>query len=310
MNTLTDPLKRIVRDLVDKKLWPVAVALLVAIVAVPVLLGGSAEDAPPPAALAATPVEAPTSNSLVTVADEAVDGKDTRAGRIDDPFYDPPAPPAPPAAVAGPDAGSSATAGAPTGGGTPAGAGGRPSETTPAQPAELVSAPTYYSTVVRWWETKPGKPQPIRRLTPFGGLANTAVLYLGVTKSNGNYAVFLLGPNATSDGEARCEDAGCRVFGLKTGQTQLVTVQPADGGEARQYNLNVSSVKSHTADAATAKTMRHRVHPDGRDVLSVMRDDQLTADAAKPIRFDYDSGLLVKSGGGATAAAPAAPAAE
>jgi hypothetical protein len=156
---------------------------------------------------------------------------------------------------------------------------------------------------VRWWENEPAKAEPIRRLTPFGGLVDTAALYLGVTKSDGNYAVFLLGPNATSDGEARCEDAECRVFGLKSGQTQIVTVQPADGGEVRQYNLDVVSVKAHEADGDTLRRMRARVHIDGRDVMRELWSDARTAEALRPIQYDKTIGLLVKSATAATAAA-------
>jgi hypothetical protein len=179
-----------------------------------------------------------------------------------------------------------------------------PSE--PTGPVEPVAAPVYYSTVVRWWENEPGRPEPIRRLTPFGGLVDTAVLYLGVTKSDGNYAVFLLGPNATSDGEAKCEDAECRVFGLKSGQTQIVTVTPADGGEVRQYNLDVVSVKAHEADGDTLSRMRARVHIDGRDVMRELWSDARTAEALRPIQYDKTIGLLVKSAAAATAAAAAA----
>lgn len=305
MNTLIDPLKRIARDLVDRKLWPVAAVLLVAIIAVPLLIGGSSsEDAAAP--LTANAPAAPGSQSLVTVVDPAAAGKDTRPGRLDDPFYDPPAPPA--AADSSPAAGTPAAGEAPAGGsaGTaPAGAQPGPA-TAPQPPAEPVAAPVYYSTVVRWWESKPSKARPIRRLTPFGGLADTAALYLGVAKSGANYAVFLLGPNATSEGEGRCDDTACRVVGLKAGQTQIVTVQPADGGEARQYNLDVVSVKSATADAATVRTMRARVHIDGRDAMREMWSDAPTAAALRPIKYDRDSGLLVRSAAAAGAAGAAA----
>jgi hypothetical protein len=48
--------RNLITDLVDRRLWPVAVALLAALVAVPVLLGGGSKSpAPAPAApLAAT----------------------------------------------------------------------------------------------------------------------------------------------------------------------------------------------------------------------------------------------------------------
>lgn len=305
MNTLIDPVKRIARDLVEKKLWPVAVLLLAALVAVPLLIGGSsAEQSPAPAALVAAAPEDPTSKSLVTVVDQAVTGKDSRPGRVDDPFYDPPAPPVQ-------DAGSGASsapapAAASKAGGTPAG--DKPAEAAP-EPADAAPtvAPVHYRTEVRWYEGDPGKLRPISRLTPLGGLVDTALLYLGVTKSSGNYAVFLLGANATSDGEAKCEDAECRVIGLKTGQSQLVTVQPPDGSRARQYHLEVVEVRAVTTDAATARTMRLRVHPDGRDVMRQMWQNVPTATALRPIQYDRDAGLLVKQAGATTAKAAAEP---
>lgn len=302
MNTLIDPLKRIARDLVDKKLWPVAVLLLAAIVAVPVMIGGgsSSEEAPAPAAVAAVAPAATGSKSLVTVVDQAVTGKEARPGRVDDPFYDPPDPPEP--ASSSDAAPAASTGGATTGGATPSG--DAPAQTSPASPAtpgspttpaEPVASSTYYSTVVRWYSGAVGKAHPIRRLTPFGGLAETTALYLGVTKSNGNHAIFLLGPNATSAGEAKCSDDACRVFGLKSGQTQVVTVRAADGGAARAYKLEVVRVSSVPANAAIARKMRARVHADGRDAMRKLWQDAATAEALRPIQYDRDTGLLVKS---------------
>ena len=306
MNTLIDPLKRIARDLVDKKLWPVAALLLVALVAVPMLIGGSSEQAPSPVALAGPAAGAPASKSLVTVVDEAADDKDSRPGRAIDPIYDPPAPPSADTGSgsgAGDSAGGSAGTGGSAGGAAEqapsSGGGASPAREAPAQttpPVRDVATSVYYRTEVRWYEHKPAKSRPITRLTPFGGLADPAAIYLGVTKSSSSYAVFLLGPNATSDGEAECEDdTDCRVIGLKAGQTQIVTVQPADGGEARRYVLDVVAVRTIAADAPTARKMRLRVHADGRDVLRAMWQHEATADALGPIQFDRDSGLLVKS---------------
>jgi hypothetical protein len=80
-------LQNLWRDLVDKRLWPVAIALLVAAVAVPVLMGGGSSDV----ASAPAPAPAPTAGAVpgaaqVTVAVDA-DGKErTRAGSARDPF--------------------------------------------------------------------------------------------------------------------------------------------------------------------------------------------------------------------------------
>lgn len=309
MNTLTDPLKRIARDLVDKKLWPVAVLLLAALVAVPLLIGGgsSADDAAAPVAVVAPAPGAPGSKSLITVIDEGDGGKDVRPGRINDPFYDPPEPPAPesasgasPAAAAGTAPAPSTGGGAPTGGDAPTGgASPAPSsspKTTP-QPTspEPAAASGYYRTVVRWYESERSKARPITRLTPFGGAETPAALYLGVTKSDASYAVFLLGPNATSTGDAECEKTDCRVIGLKTGQSQVVTVQPSDGSAARTYRLEVTSVKAVTTDAATAREMRAKVHAEGREAMRAMWQHRPTAEALQPIQYDEDRGLLFKT---------------
>ena len=303
MNTLIDPLKRIASDLVERRLWPVAVALLVAIVAVPIVLGGGGETASP-APVAPTAAQSPASKSLITVADTAATTPpSSRAGKIKDPFYDPPeAPQETVAATSAP-----APAAPADGGGVPAPetpAAGPPAVETPVEtPVEPAPTTTvtpaakgdYYRTVVRWYADDSGKARPISRLTPLGGDIDTAALFLGVAKSSGTYAVFLLGPDATSTGEAACEDGtDCRVIGLERGQSQRVTVPSPDGGAPRTYTLEVASVRSVETDAATARRMRARVHADGRDVMRRMWQDGPTAAALGPIGYDQDAGLLVK----------------
>ena len=54
MNKGGDMLKDLYRDLRDRRLLPVVIALAVAIVAVPFLLGGGSEPVPPTAPAAAT----------------------------------------------------------------------------------------------------------------------------------------------------------------------------------------------------------------------------------------------------------------
>ena len=307
MNSLLNPLRQIAKDLVDKKLWPVAVVLLVALVAVPVVIGSSAEEEPAPAPIAAvTPgADGAATKSLVTLAEDkpAKDAK-SRSGKIADPFYDPPQEKGPAAGSdAGAASGSPSTTTAPKTGGAPA-AGGSTAPTTTVEPTEPVVAPVYYRTVIRWGEDEDSKPRPISRLTPLGGLLDPGVQYLGVTKSKGTYAVFLLGPNAVSEGEARCNDDDCRVIGLKSGQQQIVTVVPPDGGAVRQYMLSVVSVRSVEAGAAEARKMRAKVHPDGRDVMRELWSDPTTAKALGPVQYNQTLGLLVQGSG--TGAAKAA----
>ncbi len=311
MNRLIDPVKRIARDLVDKKLWPLGVLLLAGLVAVPLMIGGgSSDEAPAPAAVAAVAADSSDAKSLLTVVDQAVTGKDARRGPIADPFYDPPDPPK--EATAAASGTPTATAETPKDSGAPAGTGTSDKTTTtqPTQPTQPTIDAVHYRTEVRWSTAKGGKPRPLSRLTPLGGLVEPAALYLGVAKSAGNRAVFLLGPNATSDGDGECVDRACRVIALKSGESQIVTVQPSDGADARRYHLDVVRVKAVATDAAVARTMRVRVHPDGRGVMRAMWQNAATATALGPIQYDRDIGLLVKQAQttGDAAAPAAAPA--
>ena len=310
MNALTDPLRQVARDLVDKKLWPIAVLLLVALIAVPLLIGSPSEKTPAPAAPVAG---APGKESLISVADQAVVDKD-RPGKIRDPFYDPPDPPAVgSAAPAAPSAGSApaggSTGGGSTGGGSTAnGNPGTPSPSTPksaapgpsTQPVAPAAESVHYRTVVRAYAGERGRPRPVSRLTPFGAVSDPIALYLGVTRSDALYAVFLLGSDATAQGEANCEDKDCRIIGLKAGGRQVITVRPS-GGEPRRYRLEAVSVRAVTTDRATASTMRARVHPEGRKVMREMWQDARTAAALEPVRYDRSRGLLYKTGAAAKA---------
>ena len=85
-------LKNIGSDLVEKRLWPVAVALVLALVAIPLLLnrGGGTEKAPPaPAAPAATSQVAGADGSVAeeTLQQQPVTTKPkSRPGEVRNPF--------------------------------------------------------------------------------------------------------------------------------------------------------------------------------------------------------------------------------
>ena len=84
-------LKNIGHDLVEKRLWPVALLLVVALVAVPVLLGGGSPTAPAADATAAVPGAAagagqsPVSLSTTAGQERAY----TRGGKVRNPFKQP-----------------------------------------------------------------------------------------------------------------------------------------------------------------------------------------------------------------------------
>ena len=77
-------LRGLLRDLVDRKLWPVAVLLLVAALAVPLYLGRSSDAADTPLPVPAGQDAAKTSKAAVTLEDTAAD--DARPGGVHNPF--------------------------------------------------------------------------------------------------------------------------------------------------------------------------------------------------------------------------------
>jgi hypothetical protein len=231
-----------------------------------------------------------------------------RGGPIDDPFFDPPRKHADAqSAVAG---GSTRAVGEQTSSATPKPAtaakhrppAARPTPATPAKPATAPAAASYLRTVVRLNRADGNPANAIARLTPLGGVTDPAALFFGVTKtdSRARYAVFVLGPDATSHGEAICKGAtGCRMFGLRAGDTQTVTLRRRGDGHRMQFTLRVESIRAISTDAGHAATRRAHVHPDGRRALRAMRADAATAAALRAADYDTRAGLLVSSDAGA-----------
>jgi hypothetical protein len=77
--------RNIAGDLVEKRLWPVAVALIVGIVAIPLVLTRGGAPAPTAAAGAAAAPAAGQDTAAVTLV-ESSDGGGTRAGHVRNPF--------------------------------------------------------------------------------------------------------------------------------------------------------------------------------------------------------------------------------
>ncbi len=280
MSRLLDPVRALVADLIRKRLWPVALVLVIALVAVPALIASSSSEAPTGTA-AVTP--APPAPAPATMIPEGTPkAEPERGGRVRDPFFDPPATPSEGTGSARQPAAPSAGARAKSGeeepearakaNATPAGP-AKPKSTSPANTPPIVrSAPvtgTYHRATARLGWAADATAYPLARLTPIGGRSDPAALYLGVMKIGRQYAVFVLGSDATSSGDATCAaETRCRIIGLRPGDEQTVRVHAADGRIARRYVLRVTSLKRVRTSAAHARTMRAKVHPLG---LSAMR---------------------------------------
>jgi hypothetical protein len=293
--------RTIVRDLISKRLWPVAIALVVALVAVPVLVGssGTAVSPPPPAAVVpATSGAGASPDQAISVSAPAVLGK-SRPGPVSDPFFDPAAErakslaPSTSTSTPAPTQTSTPTATAPkTAGPTTV----TPQPAAPSGDQTPAAAPSgigVYRARVRWGADDTAKVRGLSRLEPLGGTSNPALLYLGTTE-NHSRAVFLLGPNALAKGEAACGEKTCRVIGLKAGESIEVGVVGVDGGANRRFALSIESIAKtvvRTEDAALA--LRARVDKDGRPVLRAMIKDPKTAAAIGQFGYALSLGAVV-----------------
>ena len=242
----------VLRDLVERKLWPIAVLLLAAAVAVPIYLGrASAEETPLPAtnlqadagkvSKAAIKVDgaatgrrrAPRRRAQPLQAAARAQGARgpgaTRRPRPRPPTSRPgraraaPTAPQPPLAPGG----TGGTGGSGDGGSTPKPPAGDPLDVYHLSlrfgRAEATQLKTYHD---------------VARLSPLPTADNPFFVYTGVLK-DGKTAVFLLSSDATATGDGHCRPSAksCQTIEVKEGDTEFFDLTV--NGEAVQYQLDV-----------------------------------------------------------------------
>jgi hypothetical protein len=296
--------RSIASDLVRRRLLPLALLLVVALVAVPVVISRGGDKPVAPAAVPATPATPapPQADAAISVSAQAPAGDD-HAGPVTDPFYDPPKTPADtPAKTASTTASTPTTATPKTGtsGGskapastttTPATTPTTPAPTTTAGGGAATATPTIFRTRVRWGADETAAVRGLSRLQPLGDSADPALVYLGTT-ANHAYALFLLGPNAIRLGDGRCAEDTCHVIALKAGQSTAVGIRAPDGSLATRFALTVDAITEQPAGGAGALD---RVHADGRDVLRQIIKDPATAAAIGQFGYDRTLGAVVRN---------------
>ena len=248
MNLITNPLKALVK----RRLWPVALLLIGALVAVPMTLAKSPAPAP------ATPAAAPKGGSDETVAQPVVQLATTTAGdqrrrrvlgAAKDPFAPAPLPKAKKkkkkakaaAAQATPTATPESTPAASSGGGASA-----PVSSGPVVPT--ITAPKG-SLKVRFGATSTTTepaPQLVGHLDALPD-ADAPVLVLESLKDNGKTAVFTIAGDVTAVGDGKCKPRpeDCQTLELKAGETEFITVKgAADDGSDLEYELDLMKIYS------------------------------------------------------------------
>jgi hypothetical protein len=258
MNVLTTTWRQLVR----RRLWPVALLLVAALAAVPVLLS---RDPEPIAAAPAPPADAnaKVSDSLSTpVIDAATPEQRSRRRRVlgirKDPFmpYGVKHPKKQKAAAKpkvtvvktptttnpSPGSGSSNPSSSPSVSG--------PTVPAPATPVPAKPKPKHYakgSLIVRFGDaTTDQLPRTnVKKLGPLPDDTNPLLVYMGLT-DHGKKAVFMVDAalDPTGDGDCRPHPSNCETIALAKGETEFFDLVDDETGDVTaQYELDLVDIK-------------------------------------------------------------------
>ena len=250
-------LRNIWADLVEKRLWPIAVLLLAGVVAVPVVLAKNPEPVPTPVANAVLARNAASEKpTLVTLdAKPAVREHD---GRGRDPFIQPKGstPQKAQALQSGTTSGGGATP-TPTGGTDTGGSGTTTGGSTPSKPkSKPKAAPAAnYVADLRFGQADSMRTmRDVARLTPLPSAESPFFVFLGV-KSDGKTLVFLVSSDAKATGDGTCKPSrnNCETIELKVGDTEFFDLT-TDAG-VQQYQMDIIKV-SKVSSSSSAKGAR------------------------------------------------------
>jgi hypothetical protein len=294
------PLENVWSGLVQRRLLPVAILLLGALVAVPFLLAKDPQpvvQAPEPAAQNSATADA-VADPVVQLADASTDGAKPRRrvlGASKNPFQPAAAPKVKATPTPESQAGSSSGDGAGTGD-KPAdsGSGSSPASSPGTTPGGSTAPapepkPTYevYSLTVRFGDSSATQLEKsnLPRLKALPSAEDPVLVYLGPGK-DAKTAVFLLDEGVEVQGDGTCQPSprNCETLHMHVGDTEFLDVKDEKGAVTAQYQLDLLSIKTRrTKNAAEAWKSRAKVSGAGRRVVR-----SRTA-ASGPLRYRYDA---------------------
>jgi hypothetical protein len=291
-------------DLRAKRLWPVAVVLGVALVAVPVVLSKPSETpAPPPS----TARKAPDPKDLKALASVKLEQTDERGSSLD--MFDPNDPFRPPkkitkrssqdgdvgSTIAGetPSSGSGDTGSTgelpPTGGGTTGGGGVTP----PSGGGDAPTTTVQYRYVVDLTFTANGRKRHVtsmERLDMLPSQDSPLLLFLGVSANAGN-AVFLVDSTLEAAGEGKCKPraSDCAFLYLGAGSEHEFTNEEGDSYTLRIDEIRKVKVDGSSAAASRSKSARAAIGSPAprRRFLSTLADVETVSNGSETNSTDH-----------------------
>ncbi len=302
----------ILRDLRERRLWPVAIALVAALVAAPVLLSKSGQAVPPPAATPSSSATASPATALPAVSVAAVPQHWRLGGHTRDPFAQQrlkslvaanklantpitsPTTRTPGTGTTPASSGASSTGGTSTtatgGTGSPSGSGSTTpsSPTVPVKPAPptLTGTESYQVTVAI--TNAVGGLDTIDSLQRLSGLPSPELpllVQLGVLKG-GHRALFVVQPGTLVSGPGQCTPGpiDCQIVSLAQNQIETLSTQSSTG-QAQVAQFAVTAITAHDdGSVAAANKARRSESAAGRRLLAASRSTALSL-------FQYEPSL-------------------
>jgi hypothetical protein len=250
------PVQNVLRQLVQRRLWPVAIVLVAALAAVPMMLAKDPEPvAPPPAPVVDNDEGELATQPIVSLAEASSDKKRRRVlGSSKNPFKVDPVKTEEPA-DGGKTEQQAPASDTPATGGSGSDIGGSdvsipPSAdvpTTPSAPAEPAPAPKKqyepHELTVRFTGGDDSKRRSLKRLEPLPSAETPVLIYLGVLK-DGKTAEFLVEAGISIEGDGECHPSPdeCETIRLREGETEFFDVKDEAGAVTAQYQLDLIEI--------------------------------------------------------------------
>lgn len=295
-----EALQNVWRELVQRRLLPVAVLLVGALVAVPFLLAKDPAPVPAapavPSASSAQQSGAELDDPVVSLVTEGTPAKRRRVlGYRKNPFQPGPAPKVK-AATTDTESTTATTPGdtgkdESTGGSSSPAGSSEPTPVAPAIPDPGTEQPArkyeLYSLTVRFGASDSDvlEKMNLPRLKALPSSKDALLVYLGPGKG-GKSAVFMVDASLEPAGDGTCDPnpANCETIELREGETEFFDVHGETGEVIAQYQLDLLDIKrSTTASSAKAKQARAKASKAGRSALRAHQS------VSGPLRYRYDT---------------------
>jgi hypothetical protein len=257
---MTDSAKNIWNDLREKRLWPVAVVMLIAIVAIPTVLAKSATTPAPSGDTVVT--ETGRSTSILALDSESAEASGTGSSldvfAPDDPFT-------PPSAAV--KASETETTGATAAGvdetidvSVGAGGGDKIDETVDVElPAPRTETKTetasyeYVADVSFWQKGRRRQIEGLRKLDMLPNQSAPLLIFMGAQGDGGN-ATFLVDSTLTTAGEGSCRPSAenCAFVDIGPGAEHVFTTEEGESFRLRIEEIRRVKVRAGASDSGPA----------------------------------------------------------